>query len=190
MKFETILAFILFILLLPLLTIFYFLVKITSKGPFIFKQKRMGKDMRVFTIYKIRTMVNGAEKLKDKYKNLNQYKAPIFKIHNDPRYTSIGKILAKTGLDEILQLINIMKGDMSFVGPRPLPVSEAEKIQKKYIKRFSILPGIIPPWIMVGTKALTTNLWLELELKYMQNKSIKYDVQIFLQGLRYLFNSL
>lgn len=144
-SFYQLLALVLLILLSPLFFILYILVKLTSKGPFIFKQKRMGKDEKIFTIYKIRTMGENADKLKEKYMNLNEYKPPIFKISNDPRYTIIGKYLGKSCLDELPQLLNIVKGEMSFVGPRPLPISEAKSLPKKYQSRFRILPGMVPP---------------------------------------------
>jgi len=97
-------ALFLLFLSLPLLFILYLLIKLTSKGPFIFKQKRLGKDKNIFTLYKIRTMVDGAEKLKEKYHHLNEADGPVFKIYQDPRYTKIGKFLSQTGLDEILSL--------------------------------------------------------------------------------------
>ena len=187
---DQVIALIILLLLLPLLGILYVLVKLTSRGCFIFKQKRMGKDMKIFTIYKIRTMIEGAEKLQNKYKELNQYNDPIFKIHEDPRYTTVGKFLAKAGLDEIPQLINILKGDMTIVGPRPLPISEGKKVPKRYIKRFKVLPGIIPPWLRVGSESLTTNLWLEEDLKYVKNKSLKYDSVLFLKGMMHLIKVL
>ena len=107
------------------------IVKIFSIGPVLFKQNRAGKFKKPFIIYKFRTMVTDAEKLKEAITNLNEADGPVFKIKNDPRYTLIGKFLAHTGLDELPQLINIVKGEMSFVGPRPLPINEANKIPKK-----------------------------------------------------------
>jgi len=117
-----------------------------------------------------------AESLKKKLRHLNEYKKPIFKIHNDPRYTRIGKYLANSGLDELPQLINILRGEMDFIGPRPLPVSEAMLLSKKYDFRYSVLPGIIPPWIKTDGSALTTNKWLELEKDYIRNKSFFGDI--------------
>ncbi len=175
---EKFIALIILFLSLPLLVILFLLVKITSKGPFIFKQKRLGKDKKPFFIYKIRTMVENAEKLKAKIKHRNEADGPVFKIADDPRYTKVGKFLAKTGLDELPQLINILKGEMSFVGPRPLPVEEALKVPKKYEKRFSVLPGITSLWVVKGAYHHSFKNWMIDDLEYVKNKSFWYDLKI------------
>ncbi len=177
---ERLLALLLLILFFPLLVILYFIVRLTSKGPFIFKQKRAGKDKKPFWIYKIRTMVRNAEDLRLKIKGLNEAEEPAFKIHNDPRYTKIGRFLAHTTIDELPQLINIIRGEMSFVGPRPLPVSEAKKITKKYEERFSIQPGMTSLWIIRGADHTSFEKWMKLDLEYIKNKSFFYDVKILL----------
>lgn len=177
--FSKLLAFILFIVLLPFLFVISFLVKITSKGSFLFQQKRAGKDKKPFFLIKFRTMVEGSEDLKSKIQNLNEADGPVFKIRNDPRYTRFGKFLSHTGLDELPQLINIMKGEMNFIGPRPLPFKEAQQIQKKYQKRFSVLPGMTSPWILQGAHGLTFKEWMESDLAYIRNKSLWYDSIIF-----------
>src|SRR3990167_10969761 len=156
---QRILAFVLLVISLPLLTILWILVKLTSKGPFIFKQKRWGKDKRPFYIYKIRTMVENAEYLQSKIQNLNEADGPAFKIAKDPRYTKFGRFLARAGLDELLQLVNIVKGEMAFVGPRPLPIAEAKKVPKKYDRRFSVLPGITSLWVVEGTDHHDFDRW-------------------------------
>jgi lipopolysaccharide/colanic/teichoic acid biosynthesis glycosyltransferase len=158
-------------------------MKIISPGPFLFKQKRLGLHKKEFYIYKIRTMVINADALKAGYKHLNEYSKPIFKIKNDPRYTKIGRILATYGIDELPQFINIIKGNMTLVGPRPLPVDEALAIPNKYEGRFNVLPGIIPPWFSSGKKILTTDKWLDLDLQYARNKSVVIDINIILKGL-------
>jgi len=178
--FYRLFALFLLILFLPLLFIFYWLIKLTSRGPFIFKQKRLGKDEKIFTLYKIRTMIDGAEELKDKYRHLNEADGPVFKIRHDPRYTKIGKFLAHTGLDEIPQLINIIKGEISFVGPRPLPVEEGLRVPEIYEKRFSVLPGITSAWIVKGAHKLTFAQWMKLDLEYVKNKSFWYDIKILI----------
>jgi len=140
----------------------------------------MGKDKKPFWIYKIRTMVEDAENLKSKIQNLNEADGPAFKIYDDPRYTKVGRFLAHTGLDELPQLINIIKGEMSFIGPRPLPVEEAKKIPKKYQKRFSVLPGIGSLWVVRGTNHSSFDKWMALDLEYIKNKSFFYDLKILL----------
>jgi len=134
--FEKLLALFLLIFFSLVFFILYILIKLTSQGPFFFKQLRVGKNKKPFLIYKIRTMVENAEDLKEKIKHLNQADGPVFKVYDDPRFTKIGRFLAKIGIDELPQLINIVKGQMSFVGPRPFPLDEAKKIPKKYEKRF------------------------------------------------------
>lgn len=175
---QRLLALILLVLFLPLLLTLYFIVKLTSKGSFIFKQKRLGKDKKPFFIYKIRTMVENAEDLRSKIYYLNQADGPVFKIHNDPRYTKFGRFLAHSGLDELLQLVNIIKGEMAFIGPRPLPVEEAKKVPKKYQVRFSVLPGLSSLWVVNGTDHSNFDKWMELDLEYVKNKSFWYDFVI------------
>lgn len=172
------LALILTLLLAPCFLLFYILVKITSKGPFLFIQKRAGKDKKPFFMYKIRTMIDNAEKLKMNYRTLNEADGPVFKIRNDPRYTRVGKWLSHTGLDELPQLINVIRGEMAFVGPRPLPLSEADKIPKKYSIRFSIAPGITSPWVIKGAHKLSFQQWMTLDCEYVKNRSYKQDLVI------------
>jgi len=181
--FQSLFALFLLILFSPLLLILYILVKLTSKGPFFFKQLRIGKDKKPFWIYKIRTMIEEAEKLKEKVKHLNQADGPVFKIDNDPRFTKVGQFLAKIGLDELPQLINIVKGEMSFVGPRPFPLDEAKKIPKKYEKRFLVLPGIFSSWVAKGAFHNNFKKWMELDLKDIENKSFWYDLKIMIKSI-------
>ena len=176
--FERLLALIILFLSLPLLGLLFFLVKLTSKGPFIFRQKRAGKDKKPFYIFKIRTMVENAESLKPKIYHLNEADGPVFKIREDPRYTKLGKFLAKTGLDELPQLLNIVKGEMAFVGPRPLPIDEAEKIPKKYQKRFSVLPGITSLWVVRGAYHHNFEKWMRDDLEYVEKKNFWLDIKI------------
>jgi lipopolysaccharide/colanic/teichoic acid biosynthesis glycosyltransferase len=183
-------ALILLIFFFPLFGIFYLLIKLTSRGPFIFKQKRLGKGKKPFIIYKIRTMVENAEDLKSKIHHLNQADGPVFKIRNDPRYTKVGKLIAQTGLDELPQLINIIKGEMSFVGPRPLPVDEALKVPKKYENRFSVLPGITSLWVIKGSHKLTFDQWMKLDLEYIKNNSVYLDIKIMLLTIIMISRSL
>ncbi|OGK08467.1 hypothetical protein A2767_00895 [Candidatus Roizmanbacteria bacterium RIFCSPHIGHO2_01_FULL_35_10] len=168
---ERFIALLLFILVLPFILVLLILVTLTSPGSPIFVQKRSGKNFRPFFIYKIRTMQENAEKLKDGYSHLNQADGPVFKIYHDPRLTTFGKVLWKTGIDEILQLINIIKGDMSFVGPRPLPVDEAIKVPKKYNLRFTVKPGLTSLWIIRGAHKLTFKQWMESDLEYVNKKN-------------------
>ncbi len=164
----------------------YVLLTCTSPGPFLFIQKRMGKNKKIFSIYKIRTMQIDAERQKNKYRNLNEADGPVFKIRNDPRYTKVGKFLSHTGLDELPQLINIIKGDMLFVGPRPLPVDEAKNVPPNYQKRFTVLPGITSPWVVQGSHNLSFDDWMESDLWYVENRSWRVDIEIAYQTIKLL----
>jgi len=183
---ERLLALFLLIFLSPLFVILYILVKFISQGPFLFKQLRAGKNKKPFWIYKIRTMVENAEDLKEKIKHLNQADGPVFKVYDDPRFTKIGRFLAKIGIDELPQLINIVKGQMSFVGPRPLPLDEAKKIPKKYEKRFLVLPGIFSSWVAYGAFHNDFKKWMELDLKDVENKSFWYDLKIVIKSFGFV----
>ena len=180
---QRIIAFCLLVLLSPFLILLFLIVKLTSKGSFLFKQKRLGKDKEPFYIYKIRTMVIDAENKKSGLKDKNEADGPVFKIRNDPRYTKFGCFLAHSGLDELPQLWNIVRGEMAFVGPRPFPVVEALKIPKKYQERFSVLPGISSPWVIEGTDHSSFTNWMELDLQYVKERSLWYDVNIFFRTM-------
>ncbi len=181
---EKILALIFLIIFSPLFLILYFLIKLTSKGPFFFKQKRLGKNKKPFVIYKIRTMIDNAEKYQSQVEN--QADGPVFKNYQDPRLTKIGKVISRFGIDELPQLINILKGEMSFVGPRPLPVFEAKKIPKKYQKRFSVKPGIFSSWVAQGAFHHDFDYWMRLDLQDIKNKGFFYDLSIFLKSVLFV----
>lgn len=136
-------------------------------------------------------MVIDAENQRQELKNLNEANGPVFKIHNDPRYTKIGRFLSHTGLDELPQLINIIKGEMAFVGPRPLPVAEAKLIPQKYQRRLDVLPGITSPWILQGAHKLSFKEWMESDINYIKNRSLWYDTLIlgksFLLVLNFIY---
>lgn len=180
---ERSLALVSLIVISPLLFFLFFVVKIDTRGPFLFKQKRAGINKKPFTIYKIRTMINNADKLKAKYMKLNEANGPVFKIKNDPRHTSVGKLLSKYAIDETPQFINVVLGDMSLVGPRPLPLNEANKIPKKYNIRFSVLPGMTSPWVVNGSHKLSFKQWMDLDKDYIKKKSLWYDTKILIQTL-------
>lgn len=123
-------------------------------------------------------MVEEAETLKKKYERLNEADGPVFKIRNDPRHTRVGRILARVAFDELPQLLNVIKGEMTLVGPRPLPIEEADKVPKKYFERFSVLPGMTSLWVIKGGHQLSFDKWMKLDIEYIKNKSIVYDLQV------------
>lgn len=178
---ERIFALMLLILLSPFLFMLFIIVITTSKGGFVFKQKRIGLNRRAFYIYKIRTMEPNAEREQKKLLKMNEANGPVFKIKNDPRFTPVGKFISKHGLDEILQVVNIVKGEMSFVGPRPFPSNEAVKIPGKYRLRFSVLPGITSLWVVEGAYHSSFKKWMESDIKHIKNKSTITDLKILLK---------
>jgi lipopolysaccharide/colanic/teichoic acid biosynthesis glycosyltransferase len=166
----------------PLMLLISIIIKINNHGPVIFTQQRVGKNGKVFTLYKFRSMRVGAEKERGRVKleQLNEADGPVFKIYNDPRLTKIGAILSKTGLDELPQLINVLKGEMSIVGPRPLPTYEADKLTKNQKVRELVNPGLTSPWVVKGSHDLTFNKWMELDREYVESANIVSDVKIIL----------
>jgi len=164
----------------PVFLVIAILVKLSSPGAIFFRQKRTGKNGSVFTLYKFRTMTKNALKLQKKYLHLNEADGPVFKIRNDPRFVNgLGKFLARSGLDELPNIFNVLKGDLSWVGPRPLPVNEAKKIPTK-IKRIreSVLPGITSSWVIKGNHELSFSRWMAFDQQDSQNQSLTYDLKI------------
>ncbi|OGG30171.1 hypothetical protein A3A63_00860 [Candidatus Gottesmanbacteria bacterium RIFCSPLOWO2_01_FULL_46_9] len=176
----------LFIVNIPLCLIIALLVILDSGFPVLYRQKRVGKDNRVFTIYKFRTMGLGAEKKQHSLRYLNEANGPVFKIRDDPRFTRVGKFLAHTGLDELPQLVNVIKGDMALIGPRPLPVGEAKKLKPWQRTRHTIKPGIISPAIMTGTYHENFDAWMKSDIEYIKNKNIAYDFQMAVRSALFL----
>ena len=177
----------LFLLLItsPVLITVAILIKLTSPGPILFRQQRSGISGRPFTIYKFRTMVTNAEQLKHELERMNEMTGPVFKITGDPRVTPLGRILRKFSLDEFPQLINVIKGEMSLVGPRPLPVDEVRRFDDlAHRRRLSVKPGLTCLWQISGRNNLTDfKEWVRLDLQYIDNWSIWLDLKILLQTI-------
>ena len=156
-------------------------------GGYIFRQTRIGKDGQPFLMFKLRTMYPEAEKDREKIEHLNEADGPVFKIKNDPRYTKLGKVLAYTGFNELPQFINVLRGEMAVVGPRPLPVEEENKIPLKWRQtRRTVKPGITSSWAVSGSHRLSFPQWMELDMKDIRNKSVFYDAMIIVKTFRLL----
>lgn len=163
----------------PLIAIAAVLIKWTSPGPVFFTQWRVGQNKRRFRMYKLRTMVADAEKKMPELEHLNEAGGPVFKIKNDPRITSVGRFLRKTSIDEIPQLFNVLKGDMSLVGPRPLPLRDYEGFSEDWHRRrLSVRPGITCLWQVNGRSSIPFEQWMELDLQYIDQWSLLLDLQI------------
>ena len=165
-----------FLLLSPLFLIIASLIKITSSGPVLFAQERIGYNRRKFKMIKFRTMVEDAEGMQEQLEYLNEADGPAFKIQDDPRITPVGRWLRRTSLDELPQLINVLRGDMSLVGPRPLPLRDVEGIEKRWQKRrFSMRPGLTCLWQIGGRNQVRFDEWMKLDLEYIDQWSIQLD---------------
>ena len=176
--FDIIFSFIIILLSGPIFIIIAIAVKATSKGSVIFKQKRLGHNQKIFTMYKFRSMIENAEYLKEKYNHLNQTNGPVFKISNDPRFTKIGEFLSHTNLDELPQFFNILKGDMSIVGFRPPTPDEVEKYEKWQFERFKGIPGMTSLWAISGCHDIKFDDWIKMDIEYNKDASFLLDLKI------------
>ena len=178
---DIVISALLLVILSPLALITAIAIKIDSPGPVHFVQERVGLNKRKFRLYKFRTMVDGADKKQCDLEDLNEVCGPAFKIKNDPRITPVGKILRKTSIDELPQLFNVLKGDMSLVGPRPLPVRDYNGFNEDWQRRrFSVRPGITCLWQVNGRSNTSFEHWMELDLEYIDNWSLQLDLKILL----------
>ena len=179
---DRILAFTGLLLLSPVLLVLATLVKFTSKGPVFFVQQRFGQNKRMFGMIKFRSMVVDAEARQAALEKFNEFGGPMFKMKNDPRITPIGRFIRKTSLDELPQLINVLKGDMSLVGPRPLPTRDVERFEEPWLmRRFSVKPGITGLWQVSGRSSTDFDATIALDLKYIDRWSMLLDLKILLR---------
>ena len=178
-SFDFSVSLILIILLSPLFLITALLIKAGSTGPAFFRQERLGLNKRRILVYKFRTMVRDADKKQAELEALNEAEGPVFKIKNDPRITSLGKLLRKTSIDELPQLLNVLKGEMSLVGPRPLPIRDFEGFDEDWHRRrFSVRPGLTCLWQVNGRSNTSFDKWMKLDMAYIDNWSIWLDLKI------------
>ena len=181
---DVILASIALILLSPLFAIIAIAIKIDSKGPVFFAHKRIGKNGKIIKLYKFRSMVINAEELIKSFtpEQMKEYKEN-YKLTNDPRITKVGKFLRKTSLDELPQLINIINGDLSIIGPRPVIADELEKYGTNKDKFLSVTPGLTGYWAANGRSNTTYEQRMEMELYYIDNLSLKMDIKVFFKTI-------
>ena len=173
----------LLVLLAPVLVLIGLVVKLTSKGPVLFVQKRAGLNGRLFDFCKFRTMVHGAEQLRFGLIGQNEMNGPVFKIKNDPRITRVGRFLRRYSLDELPQLWNVLKGDMSLVGPRPLMPHEVAEYESWHRRRMSMRPGLTCLWQVSGRNRVDFQRWMELDLEYIDRWSLGMDLHILARTL-------
>ena len=172
------------ILLLPFFAFVAAAIKLTSPGPVFFIQERVGLNKRLFRLMKFRTMVQQAESLQAKLEHLNEVERAAFKITDDPRITPLGRLLRKTSIDEFPQLINVMNGDMSLVGPRPLPVRDFQEFNEDWHRRrWSVRPGITCLWQVSGRSSISFSKWMELDLQYIDKWTLWLDLKILFKTI-------
>jgi len=178
------------ILISPVFLFIAILIKAGSRGPVFFSQERIGLRGRKFKLYKFRTMVVDAEKQLAKLKAKNEADGPVFKMKEDPRITKVGRFLRKTGLDELPQLFNVVKGDMSLIGPRPPLEHEVQQYERWQLRRLSVRPGITCTWQIVPDRHdVSFEEWMELDLKYIDNWNIFKDLGLFFKTVKTFFTA-
>lgn len=178
------------ILLSPLFLILSVIIFVDDPyGSPIFSQIRVGKEGKTFRFYKFRSMIVNAEELMDQLQDQNEMEGPAFKIKNDPRITKVGKFIRKTSLDELPQLINVIKGDMSIVGPRPPLPREVEQYSREQMKRLAVTPGLTCYWqTQPNRNGLSFDQWLALDLQYINERSICVDLKIIFATIKTVFH--
>jgi exopolysaccharide biosynthesis polyprenyl glycosylphosphotransferase len=181
---DLLVATLLLCLLSPLMLTIALAVKLTSSGPVFFTQERYGRNRRRFRIYKFRSMVADAEGLMNSIESLNEAQGPIFKIRKDPRITKVGRLLRRMSLDELPQLFNVITGDMSLVGPRPMSLRDVQRFSEgSLMRRFSVMPGITGLWQVSGRSNTDFDTWIRLDLQYIDQWSPGLDFRILLRTI-------
>lgn len=171
----------------PILIIVGILIKLESKGTIIFAQRRVGLNGKEFKMYKLRSMVANGEDLKEKLVEQNEMSGPMFKIKDDPRITKIGKFIRKTSIDELPQLINVLKGDMSLVGPRPSLPNEVKEFEPWMLRRLEVKPGLTCYWQVMGRNNIDFENWMKLDIKYVNERSFWLDIKLIFKTFFVLF---
>ncbi|MDU1320440.1 MAG: exopolysaccharide biosynthesis polyprenyl glycosylphosphotransferase [Clostridium botulinum] len=175
------------ILLSPILIITAIAIKLDSKGPVFFIQERVGKNEQAFDMYKFRSMVIDAEERLYKLKDKNEMSGPMFKMKDDPRITKIGRFIRKTSIDELPQLFNVLKGEMSLVGPRPNLPREVIKFTDYQKNKFLAKPGLTCYWQVMGRNNIDFEDWIELDIKYIRNRNTWEDIKLIFKTVGVLF---
>ena len=175
------------LVLSPLFIIIAIIIKTTSKGPVFFSQRRVGKNGKEFYMYKFRSMVVNAEELKEKLSAQNEMSGPMFKMKDDPRVTKVGKFIRKTSIDELPQLWNVLKGDMSLVGPRPSLPKEVAQFEDWMYKRLEVKPGLTCYWQVSGRNNIDFEDWMKLDVKYVKERNLWIDIKLIFKTVGVLF---
>lgn len=175
------------IVLSPLLLIVAVAIKLESKGPVVFCQKRIGKDGKSFYMYKFRSMCINAEEILKELETQNEMDGPVFKMKDDPRVTRVGRVIRKYSIDELLQLVNILKGDMTIVGPRPALPNEVEEYDEFAKQRLRVKPGLTCYWQVMGRNDIDFDEWMALDNKYINEMNLWLDIKLILLTIPAVF---
>jgi len=181
--FDWVTVLIAMLLLLPVFLFIMLGIKLTSRGSIFYRQVRCGLNGRTFTLYKFRSMVVGAEMRKRALEKQNEMKGPVFKMKRDPRVTSFGRFIRKFSLDELPQLYNVLRGDMSLVGPRPALPAEVDLYESWQRRRLSMKPGITCVWQVSGRNRIDFDQWMEMDLQYIDDFSLWLDFKLLLRTI-------
>jgi exopolysaccharide biosynthesis polyprenyl glycosylphosphotransferase len=174
------------ILLSPVLLVTAIVIKLESKGSVIFSQERVGKRGKTFKMYKFRSMVCNAEDLLCELKDKNEMSGPMFKMKGDPRVTKVGKFIRRTSIDELPQFINVFKGEMSLVGPRPNLPREVAEFSEFHKQKLLVKPGLTCYWQVMGRNKLGFEEWMRLDIKYIEERSLWVDIKLIFKTFRVL----
>ncbi len=180
---DIVVAVLILLLVLPVMPVIVLLIKLDSPGPVLFRQKRVGKDGREFDFFKFRSMRLGAENVIASLRPLSGVDGPVFKLKEDPRVTGTGRFLRRSSLDELPQLLNVLKGDMSIVGPRPNLPSEVSQYLPWQRRRLDVTPGITCYWQIAGRSHIGFQEWMRLDLEYIRSRSLVTDIKIMLKTI-------
>ena len=184
---DVVCSFVGVLVLSPLFVVIAIIIKFTSKGPVFFSQKRVGRDGKEFKMYKFRSMVVNAEELKEKLAAQNEMSGPMFKMKDDPRVTKVGKFIRKTSIDELPQLLNVLKGDMSLVGPRPSLPKEVAQFEDWMYRRLEVKPGLTCYWQVSGRNNIDFEDWMKLDIKYVDERNLWIDIKLIFKTVGVLF---
>ncbi len=171
------------LVLIPLAAVVAVAIKLDSRGPVLFKQARVGRNGRLFTLYKFRSMHENADQIKQSLGHMNEAEGPVFKIKRDPRITKIGAFIRKFSLDELPQFMNVLSGEMSLVGPRPPLPQEVERYTDYQRGRLAVKPGLTCLWQVQGRSSVSFDRWVELDLEYIRRQSLWLDLTIMLKTI-------
>jgi exopolysaccharide biosynthesis polyprenyl glycosylphosphotransferase len=181
--FDLLVALAALVLLVPIIPLIAVMIKLDTPGPVFFRQQRVGRRGRSFAFYKFRSMFVDADERKKEVEALNEQDGPVFKVRSDPRVTDVGRFLRRSSLDEIPQIFNVVKGEMSIVGPRPPLPSEVLRYQPWHRRRLEVTPGITCLWQISGRSHLSFNEWMRLDMEYLKQRSFRADLIILVKTI-------